>query len=121
MTIQQFYSAVGGDADEVLARLMNETLVKKFLFKFSDDPNYEMLVGAVDGGDWETAFRAAHTIKGLCMTLGLGNLADSSSQLTELLRGGFNGDTAALQTLYARVKSDYEQAVKALAEYKESE
>ena len=120
MTIQQFYAAVGGDPEEVLARLMNETLVKKFLFKFSDDPNYQLLTSSIEGKDWETAFRAAHTIKGLCMTLGLGNLAHSSSELTEFLRGGFNGDTAALNGLYTRVKADYDIAYKALAEYKQS-
>ena len=120
MTIQQFYAAVGGDADEVLSRLMNETLVKKFLFKFLDDPNYELLTTSVKSEDWETAFRAAHTIKGLCLTLGLGNLAASSSQLTELLRGGFNGDTASLNTHYAQVKSEYDLAIKALTEYKQS-
>ena len=120
MTLQEFYGAVGGDAEEVLSRLMNETLVKKFLFKFSDDPNYELLVTSVEGEDWETAFRAAHTIKGLCMTLGLGNLANSSSELTELLRGGFNGDKAALEGLYARVKADYDITYKALEQYKQS-
>ena len=62
MTLQEFYGVVGGDAEEVLSRLMNETLVKKFLFKFSDDPNYELLKTSVEGGDWEPAFRAAHTI-----------------------------------------------------------
>lgn len=120
MTLQEFYGVVGGNADEVLSRLMNEKLVKKFLFKFSDDPSYELLVTSVEGGDWETAFRAAHTIKGLCMTLGLGNLAKSSSELTELFRGGFNGDKAALDGLYAQVKADYDVAYKALEQYKQS-
>lgn len=120
MTIQQFYGVVGGDAEEVLSRLMNETLVKKFLFKFSDDPNYEELANAIGAEDWETAFRAAHTIKGLCLTLGLGNLAKSASQLTELLRGGFKGDKQAVNALFETVKRDYEQAAKALAEYKQS-
>lgn len=118
MTIQQFYGIVGGDADEVLSRLMNEALAKKFLMKFIDDPNYEMLVNAVEGGDWETAFRAAHTIKGLCLTLGLGNLAKSSSALTELLRGEFSGDKSVIAADYEQVKSDYAIAIDALTQYK---
>ena len=54
------------------------------------------------------------------MNLGLGNLANSSSELTELLRGGFNGDKAAFEGLYARVKADYDIAYKALEQYKQS-
>ncbi len=119
MTIQQFYAMVGGDADEVLSRLMNEALVKKFLLKFEDDPNYELLTTSVEGEDWETAFRAAHTIKGLCLTLGLGKLAASASELTEFLRNGFNGDKTLLESLYARVKDDYDISYKALKQYRE--
>lgn len=118
MTIQQFYAAVGGDADEVLSRLMSEALVKKFLGKFSDDPNYELLSDSVGEEDWETAFRAAHTIKGLCLTLGLGTLAASSSELTEFLRAGFNGDKVTLEKLYKKVQGDYAVTFKALEQYK---
>lgn len=118
MTLQQFYAEVGGSAEEVLSRLMSEGLVKKFLFRFLDDPDYGILVKAYGEEDWPTAFRAAHTIKGLCLTLGLGNLARSSSQLTEMLRDGFKGDRKELEELYTRVLSDYDKAIAALNEYK---
>lgn len=118
MTIQQFYGEVGGDAEEVLTRLMNEAIVKKFLLKFFSDPNYEMLITAIDGEDWETAFRAAHTLKGLCLTLGLGDLARSSSDMTEKLRGGFGGAKSDLDGLLAQVTADYKKASAAIEAYK---
>ncbi len=115
MDIRQCYEALGGSYDEVLKRLMNnENILKKFLFKFLDDQSYSLLVSSLESGDGQTAFRAAHTLKGVCQNLSLTRLADSASELTEALRGGTI--TAEASALAEKVDADYrltEQAISA--------
>ncbi len=86
MDIKEFYKAVGGDYDEVVARLQSDALIKKFVLKFAADPSYSQLEEAKKAGDISEAFRAAHTIKGVAATLGFTKLAAVASALTEELR-----------------------------------
>ena len=57
MTLQECYTALGGDYDEVLGRLRSESLVQKFVLKFPADPSYDMLQTALAAQDWAEAFR----------------------------------------------------------------
>ncbi len=117
MTIRECYAALGGDYDEVLGRLRSERLVQKFVLKFPQDGSYELLLTSLAAGNKEEAFRAAHTIKGMCQNLGFTALAATSSVLTEALRGG---DLAGGEALLPPVKADYERTVAAIAAFKES-
>ena len=74
MTIRECYDELGLDFDAVLSRLVNEKLVQKFALKFLDDPSFQNLKDALDSKDVETAFRAAHTLKGVCLNLGFDNI-----------------------------------------------
>lgn len=65
MTIKECYEAMGGDYEDVLKRLMNEARIQKFALMFKKDPSMSQLTQAMDAGDVETAFRAAHTLKGI--------------------------------------------------------
>lgn len=88
MGLREFYAAVGGSAEQVMARLVSEGLIRRFLGKFTADPSYAALKEALAAGDAETAFRAAHTMKGTAANLGLDTLAAAASALTEVLRRG---------------------------------
>ena len=46
-----------------------------------------MLADAIEGQDWEAAFRAAHTLKGIALNLSLVRLAEACAAMTEALRG----------------------------------
>ena len=61
--------------------------------------------------NYEEAFRASHTIKGICQNLGFTKLGNSSSVLTDKLRDGGSEEADALLT---QVKEDYQQTVEAL-------
>ena len=87
MTLQEFYPMVGGDYAATLGRLPSEALVKKFLLKYPADPSYAQLEAALAAQDWEAAFRAAHTLKGVAQNLGMDHLYEVSSALCEALRG----------------------------------
>ncbi len=116
MTLPECYAALGGDYDDVLARLHSERLVQKFVLKFPDDGSYRLLLSALDAGDRDEAFRAAHTIKGMCQNLSFAALARSSSALTEALRGGGDADPA----LVAAVRADYERTAAAIRAFAQS-
>lgn len=78
----------GADVEGTLHRFMgNETLFLKFLRKFKDDTNYAGLVESLDQGNYEEAFKYAHTLKGVSANLGLDPVCKPASALTELLRG----------------------------------
>lgn len=88
MSLEVFYDRVGGSLADTLRRLPSEAFIKKFLLRYPDDPSFPQLEEAVAQSDWETAFRAAHTVKGVAQNLGLEDLYRSADALTEALRGG---------------------------------
>ncbi len=106
MTLREFYAKTNADYDAVIRRLINETLVLKYLNKFLNDGYFMQLQQAAEQQDYETAFRCAHTLKGLCLTLGLETLGEPMSALTEELRAGRTEHTemyiAAIAPLYTQ-------------------
>lgn len=86
MTIQECYAAMGGNYDEVVARLRAEDRIAKFLVRILDDKNMELLANSVEARDLKEAFRAAHTMKGICLNLSLTKLGNAASDMTEVLR-----------------------------------
>lgn len=66
MNIREFYEFVGGNYEDVLKRMAKEERVIKFVRMFERDPSYQGLVDAMDAGDYDEAFRMAHTLKGVC-------------------------------------------------------
>lgn len=88
MTLQEFYARVGGDYAATLGRLPSEALVKKFILKYPADPSHDQLCESIAAQDWETAFRAAHTLKGVAQNLGMDRLYQAASTLCEAVRGG---------------------------------
>ena len=118
MTLQDCYKAMDADYDEVFGRLRSERLIQKFVLRFPDDGSYQLLLTSLESGDYAEAFRAAHTIKGVCQNLGMTRLGQSSSELTESLRSGAPGPQT--DELLARVKEDYRQAVDAIRAFQAS-
>ncbi len=114
MTIQECYRAIGADYDEVLGRLRSERLIQKFVLKFPEDGSFQLLCDSMEAGDLETAFRASHTIKGVCGNLGFSRLGASSHDLTEALRAR---DGARAAALLDQVKADYQETVAAIRAY----
>ena len=104
MTIKECYEKVGSDYDGVLKRLGSEALVKRFAVKFLNDPSFQELTDGLAAQDGEKAFRAAHTLKGVCLNLGFTELYKVSAELTEVFRGRA---TAGSDELYAQVKEQY--------------
>ena len=114
MTLQECYTALGGDYDDALGRLRSEKLVNKFVLRFLDDKSYDLLCSSMEEKNYEEAFRAAHTIKGICSNLSFTVLGKSSSELSEALRYGY---TPGADALAEQVKEEYLQTVAAIRAY----
>lgn len=117
MTIQECYAAIGGNYQDVKNRLMKEELVERFVRKFLEDESYEQLSKAIEEEDFEAAFRAVHTLKGICQNLSFDTLSHSASCLTETLRNWESEpvNMALMQEGYAKVKADYTMLVHTIA------
>ena len=112
MSLESCYSAMEGDYQTVYARLSkNERIIKKFVLKFLEDGSYDLLVRSLEEKNYREAFRAAHTMKGICQNLSFTKLYQSSHEITEALRTK-NYDQA-LQLL-DRVAADYSQTANAI-------
>lgn len=115
MTLQECYAALGGNFDDVMGRLRSERLVQKFVLKFVDDGSFDLLKRSFEEGNAQEAFRAAHTIKGMCQNLSFSLLEKSSTELTEALRGG---DLEAGRPLLPSVEKDYAITIAAISNFK---
>ena len=109
MTLEECYNALGGSYADVLSRLMNDKMITKYLGKFTEDTSYNDIFAALEAKDYETAFRAAHTLKGL--NLGLEKLYKSAYVVTEALRGKTDETTPAM---LEELKANYESSVLAI-------
>lgn len=87
MTLKEFYAQIGGNYEDTLHRLPSEALVHRFVLKYPADPSVAQLRDSVSAADWETTFRAAHTLKGVAQNLGFERLYQVSAVLTEAMRG----------------------------------
>ena len=115
MTLKEFYAAVGGDYDATLNRIPKESMVLRFVKKYADDKTYAQLTEAVKAQDWETAFRASHTLKGVAQNLGFDGLYRAAFALTEEMRGGKPLTDTALYDAVAQQQQIVLDAVRQLA------
>lgn len=111
MTIQECYAALEGDYEDVLSRLYSEALVKKFVEKFLSDKSFQLLEDSLQAENYEEAFRAAHTLKGVTQNLSFTKLYRSSHEITEALRTKNYNQTAQLMP---QVQADYAQTFTAI-------
>lgn len=117
MELRTIYEQMQGDYDSVIQRLSSDGIVKKFLIKFVDNRLDLLIREALESGDYETAFREAHNLKGVCANLSLSALGRSAGELTEVLRNGKpEGD---ISLLLQAVQEDYDMTTKAIEQLME--
>lgn len=108
--------AAGINVDEALQRFMNkEQLWIKFLKKFQADTSYADLLRAVEAGDCDKAFEAAHTLKGITGNLALTKLNGLVGEQTEYLRGA-NRSLEEAAAMMPKVTEAYENTRKIIDE-----
>ena len=114
LTLSEFYEEVGGDIMNVLERLEDIDTVEMFVLGFPSDPSYSMLLKSLQENDLKSAFRAAHTLKGISYTLGFQSLGDCAAKLCDKLREGLLPTATVLQQL----KTEYNRVLTAIKKLK---
>ncbi len=113
MNIQECYETMGANYDDILSRLRNPSLITKLVKKFEADENYKVLETSLQEKNVDAAFRAAHTLKGVCLNLGFTQLTKDTVAITEILR---SGSLEGTQELFEKIKPIYEKTVKTIRE-----
>ena len=118
MTLQECYVKIGGDYNDILHRFMNENMVRKFVLKFPQDNNMALFEESWAKKDYETAFRAMHTLKGVAQNLGFGPLYKAAAEVTESLRPSEtnSGDMEKAAELMPAVDEEYARTIAAIKE-----
>lgn len=105
---------VGVACDEAIYRFSgNEEMFERFLGKFLEDPNYGKLTEALGKKDYEEAFSAGHTMKGVTDNLGIKSVYDALIPLVEALR---HKEDADYETLLAPVTASYTEVCAVIRE-----
>ena len=111
MTIQECYKRMDADYEDVLKRLYSESMIQKFALMFLKDDSYPKLEQALKEQNVKEAFRAAHTLKGVCQNLGFTNLYQPTYDITEVLRAGTLEGT---DVLFEKVTKQYRVTIDAI-------
>ena len=112
MKLQACYEQIGANYKDLVVRLGSEAFAQLFAKKFLEDDSFANIKQGLDANDAETAFRAAHTLKGVAQNLSLDNLYRPAFDLTESLRSRVI--TAECAPLYAKVEEEYNKTIAAL-------
>lgn len=98
MTIDEL-KAYGANITEGLQRCMNnESFYFRLVKMIPGDPNFQKLYDAMEDGDLDAAFAAAHALKGSTGNLSLTPIFAPVSEITELLRAKTQTDYTMLIT-----------------------
>ena len=84
---REIFEVYGADYNSTMARFMgNEAMYLKFLDMLFKDDNLEKLGTALEQQDYEAAFAAAHTLKGVVGNMGLTPHFNAFCAIVEPLR-----------------------------------
>ena len=121
MQLKECYDVFGGDYESVRQRMPREQMIRKFVLRFLSDPSYELLCSSLESKNYEGAFRAAHSLKGVCQNLGFQRLVMTVSAMTELLRKWNEAqiDEEQAQLLFEQVSEDYKLVVETIGQLDE--
>ena len=113
MDVDEFYRRTRGSLQKAREYLKDEDTVITFLYMFKKDESFAVLKASMESEEWDAAFRAAHTLKGICANLGFKSLFEVSYDITEALRAGDMEQAKVMwpgvQACYARVDNALNQ------------
>lgn len=109
--LKEFYDQIGGDYNDVMLKIQNEDIIRKFILRFKEDESYINGKKALEANDIKTAFLCVHTLKGIAVNLGFSRLGNAASDLTEALR---NSDTMPDDRLADLVEKEYKAVISAI-------
>ena len=109
---------MNADYEDTIRRIPNKKLIQKILLKFPKDESYRDLCSAMEEKRMRDAFTAVHTMKGICLNLGLRELSRAAVNLTEALR---NDPTEKVPELFTELKSVYGDTMSVIEKYRDEQ
>lgn len=113
----------GADVETTVKRFMGkEELYVKFVLKFLEDNNLELLLENYDKKSFGEVFNNAHSIKGVTSNLGLNPVYKVSAEICDLLRGKQpeEVDEETLKVLKDQLADEYGRFRKIIGDYKQA-
>lgn len=105
MTVREFYE-IAGSYETARANGQSDEELVRYLKLFPGDHNFSKLEFALAQGNDTEAYRAAHSLMGVSLNVGLTNLAEADKKVTEDLKNGdhtaLKGDIQALRDWYKK-------------------
>ncbi len=99
----------GLDMESLIRRLMgNESLVRIFIKKFTEDQNWAKLQQAFADRDMEQAEMASHTLKGMCGNLSVTELYGLFTEQVNLIR---SGEYTKAEAMMPRLTASFESTI----------
>lgn len=123
MQLKECYELFGGNYEDVKCRLMKDDMIKRFVIKFLSDQSYAQLDKAMEQKNYQDAFHASHTLKGLSKNFSFDRLSASTEVLTETLRKweSIPVDEELCDAQWKQVASDYKEVIDAIKQLQASE
>ena len=112
MTIEELYESIGANYKDAIERLVSEKFITKYIIKFLEDDSYSNLMQAwKENKSDEEMFRAAHTLKGVCLNFALDSLFVPTNIITDHYRekGGHKVDN--LDEVFTELESVYNEMI----------
>lgn len=88
MTIRELYDRMGGSYEHACKVMKMDKLIDRYVRRFKDSQVGEKLAAAGKTMDGTALFEAAHSMKGVCLNLGLDELGRRAEEITEEFRLG---------------------------------
>ena len=118
MSFEELLVQIGVDGPATVARLGGmETILRKFILKFPQDPTFPALAHAYDCRDLEALERHVHTLKGLTANLGIEPLRQLAAAYLTVLRQGASAED--LVDRQRGLTQEYRRVVKAISRFLE--
>lgn len=100
----------GADTDDGLSRCMNnEAFYFKLISKVMEDKNFKTLEEAIAANNLDSAFEAAHSLKGVLGNLALTPVYEPVFEITELLRAKSDVDYGPYLNKISEKKTELEK------------
>jgi HPt (histidine-containing phosphotransfer) domain-containing protein len=117
---QEIFEDYGGNYKETMGRFMsNHKMYRRFLDMLFQDENMKRLGEALEQGNLNEAFEAAHTLKGVAGNMGLTPLYESVCRIVEPLRKRDEKEDYA--GLYRQIQTEFQKAEELREALKEGE
>ena len=118
-TLSAELAAYGIDYPDAMDRMGdNADLYKRLAFKYLDDSNFVDLVAAMDVKDFDAAYKAAHSLKGVAGNLSFAELYKIATTESDALH---QGESQAAEKLLPDLKAAHEKVLTGLEKWQNGE